>query len=84
VCACGKIEERKNIASLSVEFVKVGRYDFPYSYYGPQNSYLSFKQPLVDTEFDMADVPHVEMDACIHTSAYVGLYSFTAVRYFVL
>jgi hypothetical protein len=50
--ACGQVEEQ-NILSLCLELVKVGGYDFPHPCYGPQNSHLFFKRPLVDTEFDM-------------------------------
>jgi hypothetical protein len=52
VCLWENRGMKKFILSLSLELVKVGSYHFPCPCDGPQNSYLFFKQPLVDTEFD--------------------------------
>jgi hypothetical protein len=39
--------------NLSLELVKVGFYDFPYSCDGSLKNHLLFKRPLADTDFDM-------------------------------
>jgi hypothetical protein len=55
VHACGKIEDKKYILSLSLELVKVGGYDFPTHVMVP-GSYLFSKRTLVDTEFDIPGI----------------------------
>jgi hypothetical protein len=47
ICLWGKWRNEKYILNVSLKFVEVGSYDFPYPCDG------LFKRPLVDTEFDL-------------------------------
>jgi hypothetical protein len=51
----GKIEERKIHLKFKLGISKVAGYDFPHPRDGLWNSHLFFKQPLVDTEFNLPD-----------------------------
>jgi hypothetical protein len=60
VCLWENKRNKKYTLSLSLELIKVGGYDFHHPCDGPQNSHLFFKQPLVDTVFDLPGADQVQ------------------------